>query len=110
MNNIDSSKVGSGFFPNSKGGKLERSKAADRILSKRNNLERKNQLEAFTKSDAKVDIPDAIKDFSRIKKAVDASPKIDNTDKIARLREQIQNGSYKVDYEAIADRLIAEEM
>jgi negative regulator of flagellin synthesis FlgM len=109
MNNIDSSNLKSNFFPNSKAGKMERTKAAQKMLTKRNGYDRMNELNHSTKQDAKVDIPDAIKDFSRIKKAVDASPDKDNTDKIARLKQQIQAGTYNVNYEAIADKLLAEE-
>ena len=76
---------------------------------KRNSESRKSELEAFSKSDSKVDIPDAIKDFSRIKKAADMAPEIDNTDKIARLKAQIADGSYKIDYDGLADKMLEQE-
>ncbi len=75
---------------------------------KRNDDERKVELEG-TKRDAKVQIPDAVKDFSRIKKAVDAAPEIDNSDKIASLKAQIQGGNYKVDYDALAGKMLESE-
>lgn len=76
---------------------------------KRNTETRKNELEAFSKSDSRVEIPEAIKDFSRIKKVADAAPDIDNTDKIARLKAQIEAGTYKVDEGALADKILEQE-
>lgn len=75
---------------------------------KRNDEDRKVELEG-TKRDAKVQIPDAVKDFSRIKKAVDAAPEVDNSDKISALKAQIQNGTYKVDYDAVAGKMLETE-
>jgi len=76
---------------------------------KRNTEARKSELEAFSGTDSKVDIPEAIKDFSRIKKVADAAPEIDNSEKIARLKSQIAAGSYKVDADALADKILEQE-
>jgi negative regulator of flagellin synthesis FlgM len=76
---------------------------------KRNSESRKNELEAFAKSDSRVDIPDAIRDFSRIKKVADAAPEIDNSEKIARLKAQIADGSYKIDYDGLSDKIMEQE-
>jgi negative regulator of flagellin synthesis FlgM len=76
---------------------------------KRNTETRKNELEAFSQSDSKVEIPDAIKDFSRIKKVADSAPEIDNTDKIARLKALIADGSYKIDLDGLSDKIIEQE-
>ena len=76
---------------------------------RRNSETRKNELEAFSKSDSKVEIADAIKDFSRIKKVADSAPSIDNTDKIARLKAQIADGSYKIDYDGLSDKILEQE-
>lgn len=76
---------------------------------KRNTESRKNELEAFSKTDSRVDIPDAIKDFSRIKKVADAAPNIDNTDKIARLKSQIAAGTYQIDNDVLADKILEQE-
>ena len=108
MSNVDSA-TRSSFFPNSRQSKAATKKTElQRAALKRNGLERMQELEA-SKMDAKVNIPDAIRDFSRIKKAGDASPEPNNTDKIARLKQQINNGTYKVDYEALADKILASE-
>ena len=37
------------------------------------------------------------------------APEIDNTDKIARLKAQIADGSYKIDYDGLADKMLEQE-
>ena len=104
MSTVDSTSSRSIFLPN----KRESNKVGSTGL-KRNSESRKNELETNSQRDSKVDIPDAIKDFSRIKKVADAAPAIDNTDKIARLKAQIADGSYKVDVDALSDRILEQE-
>lgn len=104
MSSIDPTR--SNFFPNSK---TERAQQSNKAVLKRNDAYRAQELRDTTQNDAKVDINEAVRDFSRIKKAVDAAPEIDNSDKIARLKQQIQAGSYKVDYDALADKMLATE-
>lgn len=104
MSTVDSTSSRSIFLPN----KRESNKVGSAGL-KRNSESRKNELETNSQRDSKVDIPDAIKDFSRIKKVADAAPAIDNTDKIARLKAQIADGSYKVDVDALSDRILEQE-
>ncbi|NOT79169.1 MAG: flagellar biosynthesis anti-sigma factor FlgM [Bacteriovoracaceae bacterium] len=104
MSKIDSTSSRSIFLPN----KRESSKVGSTPLQ-RNTDVRRDELEAFSKNDSKVDIPDAIKDFSRIKKVADAAPAIDNTEKIARLKSQIAAGTYKVDADALADKILEQE-
>ncbi len=108
MNNIDVS-TRSSFFPRSRteGSSPQRAEALGKALP-RNDAERIKALEQ-TKNDARVSIPEGIKDFARIKKAVDATPPIDNTEKVARLKQQIESGTYKIDYEALADKILASE-
>ncbi len=96
----------SGFFPNSK--KAQVNKARSTALH-RNTYDRANEINAKTSEHAKVDIPEAVRDFSRIKRAVDTAPEIDNSAKIAKLKEQIQNGTYEVDYDALADKILSSE-
>ncbi len=89
----------------------KRGEVSNRIKNvdlKRTDDVRKSELEK-TKRDAKVAIPDAVKDFSRIKKAVDTAPEIDKSEKIAKLKEQIAQGNYNFDYEAIADKMLKTE-
>ncbi len=105
MNNIDTR---SPFFPRSKSAKQQPFIDKAGAL-KRNSYDRVKELENKTSKDAKVTIPDSIKDFSRIKKTADAAVPVDNTDKIARLKAQIQNGTYDVDYDAVADKMLQTE-
>jgi negative regulator of flagellin synthesis FlgM len=104
MSKIDSTSSRSIFLPN----KRESSKVGSTGLQ-RNSEVRRDELETFSKNDSKVEIPDAIKDFSRIKKVADAAPEIDNTDKIARLKAQIQAGTYQVDAGDLADKIMEQE-
>jgi len=104
MSTIDSTSSRSIFLPNKK----QTGKVGSTGLT-RNSESRKNELEAFSKADSKVDIPDAIKDFSRIKKVADAAPPVDNSEKIARLKSQIEAGTYKVDYDGLTDKILEQE-
>ncbi|MCK5882524.1 MAG: flagellar biosynthesis anti-sigma factor FlgM [Bacteriovoracaceae bacterium] len=103
MNNINPAS-NSGQLSNYK----KKGEPANRIKNvelKRTDDVRRTELEK-TKRDAKVAIPDAVKDFSRIKKAVDTAPEIDKSEKIAKLKEQIAAGNYDFNYEAIADKML----
>ena len=108
MNNIESTR--SKFFPQTKTEVNGGQNAAKIKALQRNDAGRFNELKDMEKRDSSVSIPEAVKDFSRIRKAVDAAPEADNSDKIAKLRDQIQNGNYKMDFEAIADKILSEEM
>ncbi len=108
MNNINNTRTG--FFPNSKTqAKSGKSGALQKTNLTSNTYEKQKFLDNYTKRDAKVDIPEQIRDFSQIKKAVDMAPERDNTDKIAMLKKQIAEGSYKPNYDAVADKLLGEE-
>ena len=106
MSNIDTRAP---FFPNSRTAQKDIQQARQAKMLKRNSYERSQELNNQTANDARVTIPDTIRDFSRIKKAADTAPEIDNSAKIARLKAQIQAGTYKPDYDAIADRILASE-
>lgn len=109
MNNVESTR--SKFFPNSKvdsnpNTKVKKTRSP---YIKSNNQTRRNEIESLTAKDAKVSIPSAVKDFAKIKKAVDLAPEIDNSDKIAQLKQQIQSGTYSIDYDALADKMLQNE-
>jgi negative regulator of flagellin synthesis FlgM len=106
MSTIDSSTTRSLFLP---GKSTRETGKTNNTQLKRNSEARKAELENFSGSDSKVDIPDAIRDFSRIKKAADAAPEIDNSAKIARLKSEIQAGTYKVDPDLLADKILEQE-
>jgi negative regulator of flagellin synthesis FlgM len=108
MSSIDTR---SPFFP--RGGqsaKTESTKGGGQVgEANRNSTERASELSDKTATDAKVSIPEGIKDFSRIKKAAMAAPEQDNSEKIARLKAQIQAGTYEVDYDGLADKILSSE-
>ena len=111
-NKIDTS-TRAPFFPNSRktqSAETGSAGGAEQVGGlKRNSMDRAGDIQTRTGMDARVDIPDSIKDFSRIKKAVDAAPPIDNSEKVARLKAQIQNGTYQVDYDALAEKILTSE-
>ena len=106
MSNIDTRAP---FFPNSRTGQKEISHSKRAQALKRNSYQRAQELNNMASRDAKVSIPESVKDFSRIKTAVDMAPPVDNTDKIARLKAQIQAGTYQPDYDAVADKILSNE-
>lgn len=106
MTSIESTR--SKFFPGTKPS-VNGNKAAQINALKRNDPTRSSELEDMGKRDSNVSIPEAVKDFSRIRKAVDAAPEVDNSEKIARLKDQIAKGTYQVNYEALADKVLSEE-
>lgn len=100
----------SSFFPKGRDIQTEKAKQGSTVDSlKKNSPEKATEITIKTAADAKVSIGDGIKDFSKIKRVATAAPEIDNTDKIARLKSQIQAGTYEVDYDALADKILSEE-
>lgn len=107
MSSIDTR---SSFFPRSREVKPESTNAGGKVDGlQRNSNERASELSEKTSTDAKVSIPEGVKDFSRIKKAALNAPEPDNSEKIARLKAQIASGSYEMDYDAIADKILTSE-
>ncbi len=107
MSSIDTR---SNFFPRSRDVKSESTQGGSKVDStQRNTMERASELSQKTSTDAKVTIPEGIKDFSRIKKAAMSAPDVDNSEKIARLKAQIAAGSYEVDYDGLADKILTSE-
>jgi negative regulator of flagellin synthesis FlgM len=110
MNNIDPAASRARFFPNAKNTPAKaRAKSIEPNYLPRNTDIRKKELENTTQKDAQVSIQDTVKDFARIKKAVDQATPVDNSAKIAQLKSQIKSGQYKIDYEAIADKILTSE-
>lgn len=108
MNNIDPTINRSAFFPKSKTANARRSGSLDKVL-KRNSYERQAELEKATGGDANVSINQKVKDFARIKRAVDNAPDIDNSAKIADLKARIASGKYDINYDAVADKMLQSE-
>jgi negative regulator of flagellin synthesis FlgM len=97
------------FFPQSKSAKAEAAKSRQIDSAERNSMDRASELTAKTAGDARVNIPEGVKDFSRIKKAAMSAPEPDNSEKIARLKAQIEAGTYEVDYDSLADKILTSE-
>ena len=107
MSSIDTR---SNFFPRGRDIKSESAKGGSKVDGvERNTMERASELTQKTATDAKVTIPEGIKDFSRIKKAAMSAPEVDNSEKIARLKAQIAAGSYEIDYDGLADKILTSE-
>jgi negative regulator of flagellin synthesis FlgM len=107
MSSIDTR---SSFFPRSRDVKSESTKGGGKVDGvQRNSMERASEISERTSGDAKVNIPEGVKDFSRIKKAAMSAPETDNSEKIARLKAQIAAGTYEVDYDALADKILTSE-
>ena len=98
------------FFPKTRNIKSEGIKSSGKIdQSPRNSAERAAEITDKTAADAKVSIPEGVKDFSRIKKAALSAEEMDNSDKIAKLKAEIQAGTYEIDYDALADKILNSE-
>jgi negative regulator of flagellin synthesis FlgM len=107
MSSIDTR---SAFFPLSRSAQAESAKSTSRAEGiERNSMDRANELADKTATDAKVSIPEGVKEFSRIKKAAMSAPEPDNSEKIARLKAQIAAGTYEVDYDGLADKILQSE-
>jgi negative regulator of flagellin synthesis FlgM len=107
MSSIDTR---SSFFPRSRDVKSESTKGGGKVDGvQRNSMERASEISERTSGDAKVNIPEGVKDFSRIKKAAMSAPETDNSEKIARLKAQIAAGTYELDYDALADKILTSE-
>ena len=111
MSKVDSSPARSSFFPRSKttSDSQVKTRALQQGYPQRNAPSRMHELESSTRAHAKVEIPNAVKDYAKIKKAVDQAPDLDNTAKIARLKEQVQAGTYSVDFDKLADKILTSE-
>lgn len=110
MSSIDTRST---FFPKSRSAQADSaSKAASSQigpLNGGNTAERATEISDRTGADAKVNIGDGVKDFARIKKAAINAPEQDNSEKIARLKAQIAAGTYEVDYDGLADKILTTE-
>jgi len=107
MSSIDTR---SAFFPRSRDIKSDSTKNGGKVDGvQRNSMERATELSEKTSGDAKVSIPEGVKDFAKIKKTAMSAPEPDNSEKIARLKAQIASGTYEVDYDALADKILTSE-
>ena len=107
MSSIDTRST---FFPKGRNVQTESTKNGSEVGGiNRNSAERTTEIMDKTSTDAKVSIPEGVKEFSRIKKAAMSAPETDNSEKIARLKAQIAAGTYEVDYDGLADKILTSE-
>lgn len=95
------------FFPSTANqkNKIQQAKAL-----MRNSEVRAQEIQNKTKDDVSIKIPQAVKDFSRIKKVATQAEIPSREDRIAELKEQIQSGTYKVDYDQLSKKMLESEM
>jgi negative regulator of flagellin synthesis FlgM len=96
----------SSFFPNSKTARIKNMKGKQAYQKTESTPQRQT---ISSRKDADVTIPESIRDFARIKEIATNAPEIDNSEKIALLKEQVANGTYQMDYDAIADKILRQE-
>ena len=82
----------------------------NKLKIRRNDAKRKEEIETSTKDDVKVEIPNRVKEFSRIKTAVERASDFNQSEKIAKLKQQIQNGAYDINYEELAEKILLSEL
>lgn len=71
--------------------------------------EDKAEAGAPARGGAKLEISEKGKEFAKVKTAANNAPEV-REEKIAALRKKMAEGSYKVDNEAIADRMVDEHL
>lgn len=97
------------FFVKDKNSIITDKSMAESSIRAKNSKKRQLEVKNNTENDAKVEIPKKIKDFSRIKKAVDHAPEVDNRDKIEALKKRIESGDYDVRINKIAEKILSRE-
>ena len=105
MSNINHPLDRSDFLP---GANAEKSRRKTFNL-RRNSDEKKSEIESATRNDVKVDITSKVKDFSKIKSLADKVPNIDNSKKIEEIKRRVESGTYNIDYEGLADKILRSE-
>ena len=110
MSNVNMDNLRSPFFPNkSPVDKSSRSKIYDKIKPRRNDDDRADELKKLSQKHTKVNINSKTKDFSLIKSAVDKSPDIERSEYLQELKSKIKSGSYQINPEKIAEKMILNE-
>jgi len=96
------------FFPNSKTARAKETakKQYERLAETQS--EQNKPMSARVSSS--VQIPEGLKDFSRIKELASHAPEMDNSAKIQMLQEQLNDGTYKINYDKLAEQLLLQEL
>jgi negative regulator of flagellin synthesis FlgM len=110
----DVSKARPNFFPNSASAKEAKRKAIENMEALNNSsqargAEGRGEEGGRVNNDARVEIPESVRDFSQIKNAVEKSQMPDRSQKIADLKNKINAGTYEIDYDAVATKMLESE-
>lgn len=84
----------------------------DRVTKSESGLagaQSKKVSQGMLDSSARVNISDKAKELSRVKELAKQAPDVD-AEKVAKFRSLIERGEYKVNAEAIADKMLGEEL
>ena len=109
------SNIQTNFFPNSKKtlrdhGKNEKiQNFVDKVIPKNDQSDKvKTELKTLNK-DADVMFSDKLHDFKKIKEAVKSAELPDKSNKIEKLRNQINSNEYNIDFDQLANKILEQE-
>lgn len=104
MNEINSSK--NSTFPTHAGKAYETN---TKNSSAKEKLEQDQGRSVPQNENARVTISDAVKDYSEIKHAADLARIPDKSAKILELKKKIEEGSYNIDFDDLASKVLEKE-
>lgn len=80
-------------------------KASERVGEKQLSDEIKVEEKNLSGQDTIVDLSPALKETQAIRKIISSEPDV-RENKVSELKERIESGRYKIDNEAVADKLV----
>jgi len=79
--------------------------ASERVEKKQLSDEKKVEEKNLSGQDTIVDLSPALKETQTIREIISSEPDV-REDKVSELKERIESGRYKIDHEAVADKLV----
>ena len=79
--------------------------ASERVGEKQLSDEKKVEEKNLSGQDTIVDLSPALKETQTIREIISSEPDV-REDKVSELKERIESGRYKIDNEAVADKLV----
>ena len=79
--------------------------ATERVEGKQLSDEKKVEEKNLSGQDTIVDLSPALKETQAIRKIISSEPDV-RENKVSELKERIESGRYKIDNEAVADKLV----
>ncbi len=79
--------------------------ASERVGEKQLSDEKKVEEKNLSGQDTIVDLSPALKETQTIREIISSEPDV-REDKVSELKERIESGRYKIDHEAVADKLV----